>query len=88
MKLILLGAPGAGKGTQAELLMEKLSIPGISTGNMLREAMRNGTPVGDRAKYYMDNGLLVPDDVIIGIIGVSLIPTVFGLVKSRLNKAS
>ena len=68
MKLILLGAPGAGKGTQAELLMEKLSIPGISTGNMLREAMRNGTPVGERAKYYMDNGLLVPDDVIIDIV--------------------
>ena len=68
MNLILLGAPGAGKGTQAELLMEKLSIPGISTGNMLREAMRNGTPVGDKAKYYMDNGLLVPDEVILGIV--------------------
>ena len=68
MKLILLGAPGAGKGTQAKLLMEKLSIPGISTGNMLREAMRNGTPVGERAKYYMDNGLLVPDDVIIDMV--------------------
>ena len=68
MNLILLGAPGAGKGTQAELLMEKLSIPGISTGNMLREAMRNGTPVGEKAKYYMDNGLLVPDDIIMDII--------------------
>ena len=68
MNLILLGAPGAGKGTQAELLMEKLSIPGISTGNMLREAMRNGTPVGEKAKYYMDNGLLVPDDVIMDIV--------------------
>ena len=68
MNLILLGAPGAGKGTQAELLMEKLSIPGISTGNMLREAMRNGTPVGEKAKYYMDNGLLVPDEVILDII--------------------
>ena len=68
MKLILLGAPGAGKGTQAELLMEKLSIPGISTGNMLREAMKNGTPVGEKAKYYMDNGLLVPDEVILGIV--------------------
>ena len=68
MNLILLGAPGAGKGTQAELLMEKLSIPGISTGNMLREAMRNGTPVGEKAKYYMDNGLLVPDDIILDII--------------------
>ena len=68
MNLILLGAPGAGKGTQAELLMEKLHIPGISTGNMLREAMRNGTPVGEKAKYYMDNGLLVPDEVIMDII--------------------
>ena len=68
MNLILLGAPGAGKGTQAELLMEKLSIPGISTGNMLREAMRNGTSVGEKAKYYMDNGLLVPDEVIMDIV--------------------
>ena len=68
MNLILLGAPGAGKGTQAELLMEKLHIPGISTGNMLREAMKNGTPVGEKAKYYMDNGLLVPDDVIMDIV--------------------
>ena len=68
MNLILLGAPGAGKGTQAELLMEKLSIPGISTGNMLREAMRNGTPLGEQVKYYMDNGLLVPDEVIIDLV--------------------
>ena len=68
MNLILLGAPGAGKGTQAELLMEKLSIPGISTGNMLREAMKNGTAVGEKAKYYMDNGLLVPDEVIMDIV--------------------
>ena len=68
MNLILLGAPGAGKGTQAELLMEKLHIPGISTGNMLREAMRNGTVVGEKAKYYMDNGLLVPDEVIMDIV--------------------
>ncbi len=68
MNLILLGAPGAGKGTQAELLMEKLSIPGISTGNMLREAMKNGSPVGEKAKYYMDNGLLVPDEVIMDIV--------------------
>ena len=68
MNLILLGAPGAGKGTQAELLMEKLNIPGISTGNMLREAMRNGTAVGEKAKYYMDNGLLVPDDVVMDIV--------------------
>ena len=68
MNLILLGAPGAGKGTQAELLMEKLNIPGISTGNMLREAMKNGTAVGEKAKYYMDNGLLVPDDVVLDIV--------------------
>ena len=68
MNLILLGAPGAGKGTQAELLMEKLHIPGISTGNMLRAAMRNGTAVGEKAKYYMDNGLLVPDEVIMDIV--------------------
>ena len=68
MNLILLGAPGAGKGTQAELLMEKLSIPGISTGNMLREAMKNGSAVGEKAKHYMDNGLLVPDEVIMDII--------------------
>ena len=69
MNLILLGAPGAGKGTQAELLTKKLGIPAISTGNMLREAMRNETEVGQKAKNYMDNGLLVPDDVIIGIVG-------------------
>ena len=68
MNLILLGAPGAGKGTQAELLMQRLNIPGISTGNMLREAMKNGTPVGEKAKYYMDNGLLVPDEVIMDIV--------------------
>ena len=68
MNLILLGAPGAGKGTQAELLTEKLGIPAISTGNMLREAMKNGTEVGKQAKSYMDQGLLLPDDVIIGIV--------------------
>ncbi len=68
MNLILLGAPGAGKGTQAELLVEKLSIPAISTGNMLRDAMAHGTPVGMQAKSYMDNGLLVPDDLILDIV--------------------
>ena len=68
MNLILLGAPGAGKGTQAEILVEKLGIPAISTGNMLREAMANGTPVGKQAKHYMDNGLLVPDEVILGSV--------------------
>ena len=68
MKLILLGAPGAGKGTQAEILSEKLHIPTISTGNMLRAAIQNGTPVGLEAKSYMDAGKLVPDQVIIGIV--------------------
>ena len=68
MNLILLGAPGAGKGTQAELLVEKLSIPAISTGNMLREAMANGTELGKKAKKYMDEGLLVPDELILGIV--------------------
>ena len=68
MNLILLGAPGAGKGTQAELLVEKLGIPSISTGNMLREAIANGTETGLKAKSYMDNGLLVPDEVILGIV--------------------
>ena len=68
MNLILLGAPGAGKGTQAELLMEKFSIPGISTGNMLREAMKNGSDLGAKVKYCMDNGLLVSDDIIMDIV--------------------
>ena len=68
MKLILLGAPGAGKGTQAEILSREWNIPSISTGNILRAAMKNGTPVGLRAKAYVEAGQLVPDDVIIGII--------------------
>ena len=68
MKLILLGAPGAGKGTQAELLVAKLSIPAISTGNMLREAMANGTELGKKVKQYKDDGLLVPDELILGIV--------------------
>ena len=68
MNLILLGAPGAGKGTQAELLVKKLSIPAISTGNMLREAIANGTDLGKEAKKYMDEGNLVPDDLILGIV--------------------
>ncbi len=68
MNLILLGAPGAGKGTQAELLLEKLSIPAISTGNMLREAMANGSELGMKVKEYMDGGLLVPDELILGIV--------------------
>jgi len=68
MKLILLGAPGAGKGTQAEILSRMCNIPAISTGNILRAAMKNGTPVGLKAKEYVDSGKLVPDDVIIGIV--------------------
>ncbi len=68
MNLILLGAPGAGKGTQAELLVKKLSIPAISTGNMLREAIANGTELGKKAKQHMDDGSLVPDELILGIV--------------------
>ena len=68
MNIILLGAPGAGKGTQAELLVQKLSIPAISTGNMLREAMAKGTELGKKAKQYMDEGSLVPDELILGIV--------------------
>lgn len=68
MKLILLGAPGAGKGTQAEVISSKLSIPAISTGNIIREALANGTEMGIKAKSFIDAGQLVPDDVVIGII--------------------
>ena len=68
MKLILLGAPGAGKGTQAEILCKELNIPTISTGNILRAAIKAGTPTGLKAKSFMDAGQLVPDEVIIGII--------------------
>ena len=68
MKLILLGAPGAGKGTQAEILCKELNIPTISTGNILRAAIKNGTPTGLKAKSFMDAGQLVPDEVIIGIV--------------------
>ena len=72
MNLILLGAPGAGKGTQAEILCKKLGIPSISTGNILRAAIKDGTPTGLKAKSYMDAGQLVPDEVIIGIVGERL----------------
>ena len=72
MKLIMLGAPGAGKGTQAAIFSERLGIPTISTGNILRAAVKNGTPVGLQAKSYMDAGKLVPDEVIIGIIAERL----------------
>ena len=68
MKLILLGAPGAGKGTQADVLSKRWNIPTISTGNILRAAIKNGTSVGLQAKAFMDAGQLVPDDVIMGIL--------------------
>lgn len=68
MNLILLGAPGAGKGTQAEVICDHLGIPAISTGNIIREALKNGTELGKQAKSYMDEGKLVPDEVVIAII--------------------
>ena len=68
MNLILLGAPGAGKGTQAEMLAEKLEIPTISTGNMLREAMANGSELGKQVKQAMDEGRLVSDELVLGIV--------------------
>ena len=75
MKLILLGAPGAGKGTNAEILSDKLNIPTISTGNILRAAVKDGTPMGLKAKSFMDAGALVPDEVILGIIKERLTKT-------------
>ena len=68
MNIIMLGAPGAGKGTQAAVLCEHFGIPTISTGNMIREALKNGTEMGLKAKSYMDEGKLVPDEVVIGIV--------------------
>ena len=68
MKLIHLGAPGAGKGTQAEIISEKYNIPTISTGNIIRAALKNGTEMGLKAKSYIDAGNLVPDEVVIGIV--------------------
>ena len=68
MRIILLGAPGAGKGTQATFIKEKFNIPQISTGDMLRAAVKAGTPLGLEAKSYMDSGDLVPDEVIIGLV--------------------
>ncbi|MBQ5739846.1 MAG: adenylate kinase [Oscillospiraceae bacterium] len=68
MKLIMLGAPGAGKGTQAEIISEHLNIPTISTGNIIREALKSGTELGMKAKTYMDTGHLVPDEIVIEII--------------------
>ena len=68
MNLILMGAPGAGKGTQSEKISEKWNIPAVSTGNMLRAAIEAGTELGLTAKSYMDGGNLVPDDVVIGVV--------------------
>ncbi len=68
MNIIFLGAPGAGKGTQAEIVSEKLAIPTVSTGNIIRAALKNGTPMGVKAKEYIESGKLVPDEVVIGII--------------------
>ena len=68
MNIIFLGAPGAGKGTQAEIVAEKYNIPTISTGNIIREALKNGTEMGLKAKAYTEAGQLVPDEVVIGII--------------------
>ena len=68
MNLILLGAPGAGKGTQAAVISERLNIPQISTGNIIRDALRSGTEMGLKAKSFIDSGKLVPDEVVIGII--------------------
>ena len=68
MRMILMGAPGSGKGTQAEFLSQRLNVPSISTGNILREAVREGAEVGLRVKMYTDQGLLVPDDIMVDII--------------------
>lgn len=68
MDLMILGAPGSGKGTQGALLSTRLAIPKISTGDLLRAAVRDGTPLGARARGFMDQGLLVPDDIILGLI--------------------
>src|SRR5210317_1984252 len=72
MRLILLGGPGAGKGTQANFVKEKFNIPQISTGDMLRAALKAGTELGQKAKSFMDAGKLVPDEVVVGIVGERL----------------
>jgi adenylate kinase len=72
MNLLLFGKPGAGKGTQAPRLAQSLGVPTLATGDVLRQAVREGTPQGRKAKEYMDRGDLVPDDVILGIVGETL----------------
>ncbi len=72
MRLVLLGAPGAGKGTQANIISEEYGIPQISTGDMFREAIRQGTEMGMKAKQFMDNGKLVPDDIVVAIVAERL----------------
>jgi adenylate kinase len=69
MYVMILGAPGSGKGTQGKLLAAGLGVPQVSTGDLLRTAVKDGTPLGAKAKSYMDQGLLVPDEIIIGLIG-------------------
>ena len=68
MNIILIGPPGAGKGTQATRMIERLQVPQISTGDMFRAAVKEGTPMGKKAKEYMDKGALVPDEVVIGVV--------------------
>jgi len=68
MRIILVGPPGAGKGTQAKRIVERVGIPQISTGDMFRTAVKEGTPMGLKAKEFMDKGALVPDDVVIGVV--------------------
>ncbi len=68
MKIIMLGAPGAGKGTQAKMIADKFGIPHISTGDIFRANIKNGTPLGQKAKSYMDQGLLVPDELVCDLV--------------------
>ena len=68
MKIIMLGAPGAGKGTQAKKIADKYSIPHISTGDIFRANIKNGTELGKKAKTYMDQGLLVPDELVVDLV--------------------
>lgn len=68
MRIVILGPPGAGKGTQADFIINKYNIPHISTGDIFRENIKNGTELGKKAKSYMDKGLLVPDELVIDIV--------------------